>query len=187
MRPRNRIWNAKLGFRVGLTILALIASSEARQSKPASRTEQSLFGAEDVAVDRPIGVPEGALQVLRKDEQILRYLEARGKSADELTTESFLASEIHLDGPDEIDLVVMGNDRLRGANVATFWVFRKLTNSFSLVLKTSAHDLRIQKTKWNHFRNIQTASPIAGEAYFAVYKFDGQQYKISERKSEPIK
>ncbi len=158
----------------------------AQRAKGPRPKDQSLFSAEDETVQRPVAIPEDALQILRNDDQVLQYLKAEGKSPDELTTESFLASEIHLDGPDEKDLIVVGADRLRGANVATFWIFRKSSQSYQLILKAAAHDLRVQKVRSKGYRDIETASPIAGTAHIDVYRFDGKQYRLYRSKSQPI-
>jgi len=169
--------------------LTLTTFSDAGDAQTAARPrikEQSLFGAEEEAVDRPVKVPDGALDILRKDEQVVRYLESEQKSPDELTTEEFLASEIHLNGRDEVDLVVMGGGHLRGANVITFWVFRRLREDYKLVLKVAANGLKVQTALWKGFRNISTATPIAGSAVEMLYRFDGERYVRYREKSEPI-
>lgn len=173
-------------------LLALVAitfsapiEAQSREEKPVN--EQSLFGAEKETLDRPVKVPNGALEILRKDEQVLRYLNSERESTHELTTESFLASEIHLDGQEEIDLIVIGKGRLRGANVVTFWIFRKLREGYCLVLKTTATGLRVGRARWKGLRSISTASPIAGSSVEAFYRFDGKKYQQFRTKSEPIK
>jgi hypothetical protein len=166
-----------------LVIMAFVVPSETQERKRAPSKEQSSFNAEDMTVERPVSVSEDALQVLRRDEQVLRYLEDEGKSAPDLSAESFLASEVHLGGEDEIGLIVIGEGKLRGANVVTFWVFRRLANGYKLVLKTAAHDLTLQDKRWHRFRNIEAATPIARRASIVVYRFDGEQYKVSETKS----
>lgn len=98
-------------------------ASIGQSSKEPAAEEQSLFGAEDDTVEKPVNLPTRVLQILAKDEHVAQYLKAQGQSPDELTTESFLASEIHLDGPHEIDLIATGIGRLRG-NAAAFWVFQ---------------------------------------------------------------
>lgn len=113
------------------------------------------------------------------------YLKAQGKSPDELTTESFLASEIHLDGPHEIDLIATGIGRLRG-NAAAFWVFQPSSRGYRLILLAVGHGFRVLDTRSKGYRDIETASPIAGTAYIARYRFDGNHYRLYRTKSEPI-
>ncbi len=177
----------KLLMLVAVVIITSSAPIEAQRPEKTSLKEQSLFGADDQTVDRPVKVPDGALEILRKDEQVLRYLDAEQKSAHELTAEAFLASEVHLDGPDETDLVVMGEDRLRGANVVTFWVFRKVPEGYRLVLKSTATGLRVEHARWKGLRNISTGSPIAGSSVEVFYRFDGKKYQHYRGRSESIK
>jgi len=170
---------------LGLFIITSSAPIEAQTTGKNPVKEQSMFGAEDETVDRPVNVPGGALEILRKDEWVLQYLKAEGKSPDQLTSEPFLASEIHLDGPKEIDLIVTGTGRLRG-NVATFWVFRKLPEGCRLVLKATAQSLVVRRDRWKGFRNMSVGSPIAGLSVEVFYRFDGKQYRYYRKKSEPI-
>jgi hypothetical protein len=168
-----------------LIIIASAAFIEAQTTGKPSVKEQSLFGAEEETLDRPVKVPDGALELLRRDELVLQYLEAEKKSPDQLTAEPFLASEVHLDGAAETDLIVRGVGWLRGY-VATFWVFRNLPGGYRLVLKATAAGLRVEHARWKGLRNISTASPIAGSSVEVVYRFDGKQYQYYRKKSEPI-
>jgi hypothetical protein len=165
-------------------ISPVLIGAPTADNKP--RKEQSLFGAEDETVDRPVKVSDSTLEVLRKDEWVLQFLKMENKSPDQLSSESFLASEIHLDGPRENDLIVTGIGRLRG-NVATFWVFRNLPEGPQLVLKTTSQSLLVQSARWKGFRNISAASPIAGYSVETFFRFDGKKYQQFRRKSELIK
>ena len=148
--------------------------------------EQSTFSMEDASLQRPVSVPEGALAILRKDKHVLQYLEAEGKSAAELTAESFLASEIHLDGPEEVDLVVIGRGRLLGANIAPFWVFRRLAHRYKLVLHVFAHDLSVENTRHNGLKEITAGRATAGTGVVSLYRFEDSRYRLSQAKSERI-
>lgn len=162
-----------------------VARGEQRTEKPTAK-EQLSFSAEDEAVDRPVGVPEGVLEILRKDERVLRYLKADGKSVRDLTAAPFLASEIHLNGRNETDLIVIGTGRLRGANVTPFWVFRRLANRYELVLNVPAHDLRVESGRWHGFRNISVGVATASVGTIELYRFDRNEYDLVHTKSESI-
>lgn len=174
----NRYWLTLCVLILGGASLMWSAQAENGKSK-----EQLLFSAEDETFDHPLPIPRGVLEILRKDTQVLQYLEAVKKSPDELTGRPFLASQVHLDGPDELDLIVMGIDRLRGANVATFWVFRSLNNQFELVLKITAHGLRVETSRWKGLRNIEAGTVTGSKVYIDVHKFDGTRYKLYHSKS----
>jgi hypothetical protein len=174
---------------VFLLLAALIYSAPIEAQTPGRKPdyEQTLFSAEDESPERPVKLSDGVLELLRKDEQVLRYLAVAQKSADELTTESFLASEVHLDGPTEVDLIVMGDGRLRGANVATFWIFRKLPEGYRLVFKIATFGLTVERSRWKGLRNISIASPIAGYSVENFFRFNGEKYEHFRTKSELIK
>lgn len=99
----------------------------------------------------------------------------------------FSASEVHLDGSGETDLVVMGRGPLRGANVTTFWVFRGTLQGHVLVLTIPAHDLEITNTRWNGYRKIRTDAMTAVRSYTNLYRFDGGQYQAYKKKSTALK
>ena len=128
-----------------LLVLTLTVSSrkQERISSP-PELEQSSFSMEDKTFTRGVSVPDAVLGMLRKDERVLSYLQAIDKTPQELTTEPFVAFEIHLSGSEEKDLIVMGTGGLLGANVTPFWVFRKRSSGYQLVLHVFAHDLKVE-------------------------------------------
>lgn len=148
--------------------------------------EQSKFSAEAYTFKRPVRVPSDALQLLRNDGHVLSSLKTENLKGDQLPIEWFTASEIHLDGPHEVDLLVMGVDRLRGANVSPFWIFRKTPDGYQLVLNAPAHELEVLTTRSKGFRNIRAFSLTANTVLTITYRFDGRQYQPQERKSEPV-
>ena len=158
--------------------------AEAQRRKNLHVREQSEFSAEDTTVKRPVSLPEGALEILRKE--VLQYREAEDQTPDGLTTASFLASEIHLGGPDETVLIVMGEGHLRGANVISFWVFRKSPRGYELILDVVAHDLTVKATRWKGYRIIETAKLTSSIGTIATYRFDGKRYRLYKTKSQPI-
>src|ERR1700733_13744267 len=92
---------------------SVVAMQQQTTNKNAAH-EQSDFGADLEEPDRPAAVPDEVVQKIR---------EVRKAAPEELPAEWLVASEIHLDGPNEIDLVVIGTGgELRGAHVVPFWV-----------------------------------------------------------------
>jgi hypothetical protein len=113
---------------------------------------------EDKTFTRSVSVPDAVLGMLRKDERVLSYLQAIDKTPQELTTEPFVASEIHLSGSEEKDLVVMGTGGLLAASVTPFWGFRKRSSGYQLVLHVFAHDLKVENARSAGMRNISTGT-----------------------------
>jgi hypothetical protein len=188
------VWIVKL---VSLFVLALAINAAVGQKASVSAFEQSQFSMETdvVPILHPIDLPEGALQVLRNDRSILNCSGADKMTADQVPAVWFVASEVHLGGPREIDLVVQGRDLhvklppnlcLMGVNIKPFWVFRQTEQGYSLVLSTSAHDLRVLGTRSKGFRDIEASAMTAVTGYSTTYKFDGEKYQVSKTDSKPL-
>jgi hypothetical protein len=75
---------------------------------------------------------------------------------------------------------------LLGANVEPFWVLRKTSKGFDLVLSQSAHDLKILSTRSNGYRDIRLFSLTATTVITKDFKFDGKAYRFHSSKSAPI-
>jgi hypothetical protein len=173
-----------------------LVGQTAKSSAP--EQEQSTFGCDDPPIQRPAKLSRAALDALSKDKRVASCLKRNNLNPQELPADWFVASEIHLDGPDERDLVVLPGGRLPdtppgeisenaclvGANVDQMWVLRDVQNNFQLVLSQIALTLEVLQARTNGLRDIQV-SAVAGMAYddSIVYKFDGQTYKIVARNS----
>jgi hypothetical protein len=175
----------------------LVLGQTSKSSAP--EQEQSAFGYDDPApIQRPVKLSRAALDALSKDKRVASCLKANNLNPQELPANWFVASEIHLDGADEKDLVVLPGDPLPephpgevsqnvcliGANTAQMWVLRDVQNNFQLVLNQIALALEVLQSRTNGLRDIQV-SAVVGMAYddSIVYKFDGQTYKIAVRNS----
>jgi hypothetical protein len=174
----------------------------AQHIKPTEQREQSEFGIEleAVPVQRPVTLPRAALDALGEDERVASCLENEGVSPEKLPLNWFVASQIHLDGPNEIDLIVLPGDRLPdtpageispnaclvGANTAQMWVLRDTHHGFKLVLSQIGLGMDVLATRTNGLRDIEIGAVVGGYADSIDYKFDGESYKITARKSELI-
>ena len=184
-------------FASGVLITALVQSVGTGQTaRRASSQEQSRFNCEQgfagEPIQRPISLPEGALRVLAYDDGVSSCLENENMTRDQLPASWFVASEIHLDGPDEVDLVVLPNldtglaQNLRrpagcflGANTAEFWIVRKTSQQYELVLHAGGHDLEVSKIRTNGLRDAMTITPqeAGRKVTTVIYTFDGKRYK----------
>jgi len=155
--------------------------------KAAQPSEQRHFSAEEDGVKKPIPIPEAVLATLKQDEHICSVLEYENISAEKIPASWFSASAIHLNRPDQLDLVVMGIGPLRGANVITFWVFATTARGYELVLMAPAHDLIVKNTRWKGYREIELVSMTALEISTVLVRFDGERYKEYRARSEHIR
>ena len=133
--------------------------------------EQTEFGA-DADLDQPIPVPEAALKALRN------VLKA---TSDELPAERLQASEVHLDGPTEVDLVV---PVLAGSHAAFFYILRPASDGYELIFDSGGDSMTVLRTRSHGYRDLRVVGiTMAGAAQTrVVYRFDGRKYvKANER------
>lgn len=168
------------------TSMWMVLSIGAQSPRSALPLEQRIFGAEDENLKRAIAVPEEALLFLRKDPAVQQILVSQRMSAEQLPKTWFRASEVHLSGPEEKDLVVIAIGPLRGANVTTFWIFRPTSQGLKLILSDSALGLRIKDTRSNRYQDVELASAVADRIFTSSYHFDGNEYKLFASNSVAI-
>ena len=173
---------------------------QAEKPKKPGGVEQSHFSAEQdvpgLAVKRPVEVPESVLQILRTDERILMCIKDENLTPETVSASWFVGSEVHLDGADEIDLVVLPrlpqkelteHRCLFGANIDPFWVFRKTPQNYELVLSVATHDLDVLGTRSKGYRDIRTYSITAKTIETTDYCFNGRKYEVIRHATEPIR
>jgi hypothetical protein len=148
-------------------------------------SEQLHFSAEEENVKRPIALPEEALALIAKDPYVMELLKDQRPEEAQLST-WLSASEVHLDGPKEKDIIVVAKGPLSGANVTTFWILRPSSRGFEVMLTVPAHDLVIQNMRSKGYRDIEALAATAVRVSTIYFRFDGNQYKPSARSSKII-
>ena len=141
--------------------------------------EQLNFSAEDDSVHRPIDLPIGVMEILRRDDYVLDILKDERLSTEKLPTSWFWASQVHLSGTEEEDVVVVGRCPICGANVSVFWIFRPTLNGFDKVLFTGALNLEIKKHRSRGYKEIETSSVTMQKVWTELWRFDGKHYQAS--------
>jgi hypothetical protein len=169
-----------------LLVISFFCGVGAMSQDKASPSEQRQFSAEDESVKQPISIPPDAWSILKKDSNVLEVLAGQNLQADQLPVSWFAASEVHLDGPNERDLVVIGKGMLQGANATTFWIFVRRPQGLKLVLTLPAHDLSIEPSRTNGYRNIQATMMTAGRVSTAALRFDGEEYRVRSDSTKSI-
>jgi len=94
-------------------LASIFAPCVVRQtSKKVDQPEQTIFGSDagspEEFTQKPVEVPAAAVQVIQDSfvRGTLNCLKHFGTTPDEVPASWFVASEIHLKGPEEIDLIV---------------------------------------------------------------------------------
>lgn len=173
---------------------------EAQTQTKVQQDEQTSFGAEATpGVKRPVEIPDSALQVLRDTLTggTFNCLEAMGTTPEQAPASWFLASAVHLNGPNEVDLIVLPNELsiakgpnpggcLLAAHGGPFWVLGPgiASGRYGLLLETYADRLEVLNSRTNRYRDIQTGSASTTGSTAQLYKFAVSQYQLAEKKTE---
>jgi hypothetical protein len=146
----------------------------------------------DKIVKQPAAIPGGALDALRDnlDGGTVNCLNSMGTTPEQASPSWFQDSAIHLNGPNEIDLVVfpyVPNPSptnpagcMLPANFGLAWVLGPGTAAgrYRLLLATGGLRLEVLNSRTDGYRDI-----LVGQMGRQVlYKFTWQQYQIAEKK-----
>jgi hypothetical protein len=169
-------------------LVGVITNLAARPKPPGdpSKFEQIHFSVED-KLERPIALPEVVVDLLMNDEIVVRSQSCMKKIAtlSQIPSSLFLASEVHLDGTDQSDFVILGTSCLLGANIAPFWIVRKNPDGFRIILSWVSHDLDILPTMTHGYHDVRLSSLTAKTVSTVICKFDGQKYVPTKRDLKP--
>jgi hypothetical protein len=116
-----------------------------------------------------------------------------GLERDQVPASWFVASEIHLDGVHEDDLIVQPRDLgqspspnhfLFGARIVPFWVLLGAAGKYRLVLGVRADGLDVLDSRTNGYKDIQVRQLTATKVTTVLFKRRGK-YEVAETKTEP--
>ncbi len=127
---------------VFLTTVSFYPAIAHSQTQRKSAPEQTDFGA-DSELERPIPVPEAALKALRN---------ALQASPDELPAEQLRASEVHLGGLTEADLVV---PVIGGGHAAFFYILRPTSDGYQLIFDSGGDSMTVLRARSHGYRDLQ--------------------------------
>lgn len=179
--------------------------AEAQQQRSQEQPpEQTSFGSElvpgEAFIDKPVAISAEALSVLRSSDTVLRCLENGDTRREQVLASWFLGSEIHLDGPGEVDLIVLPNlpkiiadtvssaqngTCMLGAHTGPFWVLRKRDGRYEILFETNTEVLEVLDSKSNGYRDLQETTILRDRTVTITNRFDGKKYKFAERQDAP--
>jgi len=183
-------------------LVANVIGGSARGQNSANdrEIEQTVFDAEpdhpgQMLVKRSVKIPDSALQVLRDTLTggTFNCLKAMGTTPAQAPASWFRASAVHLNGPNEVDLIVLANvpnieklpspeGCLLPAHGGRFWVLGPgiASGRYGLLLATGGLRLEVLSSRTNRYRDIRIGSGRTTD----LYKFTVQQYQPAEKKTE---
>src|SRR5260370_35483464 len=101
----------RASFAVVMLVFAFAYDVDGQTKPRVGRAEQIRFGLEE-PINRPAPIPVDVLRILRQDSDV-RACEVEAGSRDVIPAAWYGASQIHLDGPSEIDLIVKAKQDLQ--------------------------------------------------------------------------
>jgi len=155
-----------------LAAMALIAHGQ--ETRPAS--EQTLFS--NSPFQHPVMLSPEVVRVLLASHPAKETFDTLDDSAKANPSQLFQASEIHLSRPDQVDLVVIGVGRMRGAENSWFWVVRSARKDPEVVLFGGGDSLEVLASKTGGYRDIRIVWMSSLETETTSYHFDGNFYKM---------
>jgi hypothetical protein len=168
---------------LALSVVAIgISVAQDKEAHPAH--EQTTF-AEDEPLRHPVRLSTDVLKVLLSTNEAKNALANASDSQQKNAAHLFQGTKVHLNGPDEIDLVVIGIPPMAGADNGWFWVVRSANKNPQVVLFVGGNTLELMDSRTLGYRDINTiwASPSVTKEM--IYHFDESRYKLWKQKSTP--
>jgi len=163
----------------GLAGISLIARGQQAQSVP----EQTLFS--NGSFQHPVTLSPEVLKVILASHPAKETFDILNDSEKSNPSQLFQAAEVHLRRPDEVDLVVIGLGRMRGAENSWFWIVGSARKDPQVILFGGGDSLEILTSKTKGYRDIGIVWMSSLETETTVYNFDGNYYKT--RKADNLK
>jgi hypothetical protein len=170
-----KLW---IGVTYALFVIALGAASSQQNSTVTSASEQLHFSAKD-HVQKAVKIPNEVLLDLKKD-KLVKAMASQGNTDD--VSSLLSGSTIHLNSPDEQDLVVVGRGGLVDTFIGTtvFWIYRPSRTGYEMIFTTYGGELTVNDSRTKGYRDLVAVTPnstLDGPRIHQVqYQFDGKQY-----------
>jgi hypothetical protein len=147
--------------------------------------EQTSFDADSSRqITHPVPLPDSVLQILARDNDVVACRKENPIPPGASLASWFVASEIHLTGPDEADLVVLPVAQESPylcfhsvEGIGWFWLFRQVGAHYELVLKTAGLGLIIRNTRHHGYRDIQNGMAFGTHSSQTTYRFENGKYR----------
>lgn len=157
--------------------------------------EQTIFEASpSQKIATPVPLPDTVVQILTKDNDVVECLKDNPIPRGRSLASWFSASEVHLNGSNESDLVVLpvvqGGPYMcfhSTEGIGWFWIFRQTGERYQLVLKTAGLSLILQHARHNGYKDIQSEGLVGAVVSRASFRFENGSYREYRRKTEDLR
>jgi hypothetical protein len=161
--------------------VALIARGQ--EARPAA--EQKLFSPGDSPVQRPVTLSPGVLRVILASQPAKETFAVLDDADKADPSRLFQAGEVHLSTSDQVDLVVMGLGKMKGADAGWFWIVSSARKNPQVILFGGGDSLEVLDGKTKNYKDIRITWASSFETETTTYQYDGSIYQM--RKANNIK
>ncbi len=154
--------------------MALIVHGQEVHSGP----EQTLFS--NSPFQHPVALSPEVLKVLLAAHPARETFAVMNDSEKTNPSQLFQAGEVHLSLPDQVDIVVIGRGRMRGADNSWFWVVRSARKDPEVILFSGGDSLEVLDAKTHGYKDIRAVWMSALETETTTYHFDGNHYQMRQ-------
>jgi hypothetical protein len=159
-----------------IALLLFIAQLPSKTPQEQAKQYPLVLSMEDEPGANTSAIPSQIWRVLIADRDVQTVSVHQDPPLSEPPRSWFAAFPVSLHGEGDSDFVVQAEDRLRGANVTTFWVFLQTTDGPKLVLTLPAHDLTVENVRSHGYRKIEAGAATAVKAWTKTFCFNGSEY-----------
>ena len=173
----------KTVFFVVAALAGFVSITRGQEAHPAPA--QKLFSPGDSPIRHPVTLSPGVIRLVLASQPAKETFALLSDSERANPSQLFQAGEVHLSGPDEVDLVVIGLGHMKGADANWFWVVRSARKDPQVILFTGGDSLELLDNKTHGLSDVRSAWSSSFETEATTYQFDGAIYQM--RKADNAK
>jgi hypothetical protein len=148
----------------------------------ASKAQLAFLSQDSFPVSAPL--PQQVLKILLRQQLVRDSMERASDEDKKNPAQLFRAAQVHLFNPNEMDLFVVGNVPIAGADNGWFWVILSAHKNPRIVLFTTGYAVELLSTKTNRYHDIQSTWSNPNGTETRIYRFNGTRYKLTKDRWE---
>jgi len=165
-------------FLLALGIVGILAC----KPQTANTTREQTVFFESQPFQHAVPLPQSVLRELLRTKEVKESLDSASPEHKSNPSQLFVASEVHLSGPDEIDLIVRGIPPVSGADNDWFWIVNDLPSAPRVVLWAGCDSLEVMDRRTNGYKNISCSWSSPSMTVTRSYHFDGKKYVLWKKR-----
>lgn len=157
---------------------------------PATHQPQNESTARKIVIPRTdpfeyqVPLPPAVLEALLNDAVVKSSASSMTDYQRSNPSKLFIASEVRLGRPDEVDYIVAGNPPLCGVGSDFYWVVRPTARKPEVIFFGGGQAIEFLESRSHGYRDIRTVGGTIWILEENVYRFGGKGYKVWKKRSE---